>query len=715
MANERSSKVLNEGINAIHSGTFGSYFALRYFLPMYDPRIDDDVHDLTQATTSGNGVEVYPLSASLEDVTITYSGLKGEKLFNADSSYWQNHLGVGSNNIYTISDTRDYVVSASTNIANCGYGYSGGFTGYTSASISGTSYEQGVRVNIINGTSALSSILSGTDMNADGDGDFTGNNIAYIPKVSEPSFALLGGTNVSATSMLYPVASFARVAVSGNDIDAGRYSIRLTAEHGNYRFNKFVLFAVKVNSDGTEDTNVLPVPFSVHVFEGTITKQKTTDDGSGLLWEGVIQLTFGRSPALTNLTNLMVTNWVDLGTSAFELGTSDKVIIFDGAQGAPTSGESKAKLTIIDDEYQQLALGYSNSAYSHVCTCADGTLELSANSGMTVVKDKLLINDPSLATLKLLIGKDLTLPSQFGVSAQAELNIRAPSGITLRNNAVCSELLTVSKNLTVVSACTITKELDVGASNVTFNQTALTHKFRIQGSGSQCEFFDQGTGNFMISASNDLNISAVGSVICYSPSYFSKNVSITKDLDVGTSNVTFNQTALTHKFIINGSGSQCEFLDWGTGNFLISASTSLHISAVSNITHYSSSYFNKSVGFNDPVTFSDNIMIAAYPKTIGPSTCADAMFMDAYGNVSIDALLRCGADGNVGNGLSVGSSSVPIFKIRNDGNKRGLYMREATTVLTPEASYGVVFTSADGNLYYMNESGVFYSIDKTPI
>ena len=137
-------------------------------------------------------------------------------------------------------------------------------------------------------------MLSGTNLVANGLGNFTGTNIAQIPKVSEPAFTMLGGTYSSASSLLYPISSYTSIAVSGDDVDAGRYAIRLTTEHGDFRFNKIVFFAVSVDSNGNIDVTKEPIPFSISVFEGTVIKTKTTDSNAGLLWEGIFQLQFQR-------------------------------------------------------------------------------------------------------------------------------------------------------------------------------------------------------------------------------------------------------------------------------------------------------------------------------------------------------------------------------------------------------------------------------------
>ena len=318
MANAKSSIILDEGLNAVHNMAGGSHFALKYWLPMYDPRIDNEIHTSTQVATQSAGADVYPLSATL-DSTHEYADLEGEKLFNADSTYFQTHVGVSdAEDVYTLPSTLDFVVSGSPNISNLGTGYAVDVSA-TSTTITSASQSKGVKANLINNNYAISQVLSGTTLTADGIGGFTGSDIAQIPQITEISYALDGGgVNTSAVGLLYPVSSFSSMVISGDNVDAGRYNIRLET-HGPFRFNKFVMFVAKMNADGTEDNKYLPVPFSVSVFEGTTEKVRTTSDGTGLQWEGIIQLGFQRDPSLTNLTTQIIDTWTDLDLNAFFL------------------------------------------------------------------------------------------------------------------------------------------------------------------------------------------------------------------------------------------------------------------------------------------------------------------------------------------------------------------------------------------------------------
>jgi len=380
MANAKSSIILNEGLNSVHTGAVGSYFALKYWLPMYDPRIDNEIHSSTQALTSGNDVDVYPLSGTLS-ATHEYADLEGEKIFNADSSELQSHVGVSdSTDVYTLSTSLNYVVCASPNIESVANGYTGVIS-YTSAAVTNTSQRNGVKTNLIgDGLYSISDVLSATTLSANSTGDFTGTEIGLIPKISEIDYSLAGGSNVSAAGLLYPVNSFSSMVVSGDNVDAGRYNVRLET-HGDFRFNKFILFVAKMNADGTEDTTYLPVPFSVSVFEGTTEKVRTTNDGTGLQWEGIIQLAFQRDPTQNNLTNLIIDTWTDLDTSAFTIATNKKVHIFDSDSNV---SPVYAKLTVTDDTINQLALSYDTNVISYLTTSSDGKLIVSADDSLYV-------------------------------------------------------------------------------------------------------------------------------------------------------------------------------------------------------------------------------------------------------------------------------------------------------------------------------------------
>jgi len=376
MANQRTTIITQEGINEIYNGVLGPYFALKYFLPVYDPRIDDVIHTEDQDTTTATGVEVQHLSATI-DGSDTYSTLEGEKIFNQNSQYVRDAYGVSlATDVYSIASDASFVYTSATNVSNLGYGYSGNPT-FDGSSISGSSQYIGVRANLINGTSAMSGLLSAATLSGDNNGNFSGSHVE-LSKFTEIPFQLEGGLNLSATSMLHQVSGYTKITSAGAGVDAGRYTLVLDSTKGNFRFNKFILFASRVDGNGDEVTTVLPVPFAEVAFEGTQTKRMTDPSGNSLLWEGIVQLVFTTETSASNLTNLVVSNWSDTNTSAFGLTTHERVYIYQA--GSSPSVDTGSKLTVESSSGPQIALGTSG-IFSTIRTNSAGTCIVSANNG----------------------------------------------------------------------------------------------------------------------------------------------------------------------------------------------------------------------------------------------------------------------------------------------------------------------------------------------
>jgi len=359
MANLRNSILTQAGINALYNGQLGSHFAVKYWLPVYDPRIDEDIHDpsIGQDTTTGADTTVLPLSGT-DDITMTFANLEGEKILNAKSQYLRDHLGISViDDVWKSQSGSVSIYLSATNITSLGDDYAGN-VGRTSAGVTDSSQYIAGSANLLNNVSAFSDVISAVSLSGDNLGNFEGNNVV-ISKQSEPLYQLFGGSNLSATSLLYPIDGHTSISQAGTTSHAGVYSLRLDADEGDFRFNKFVLFISRMDVNGNEDLAVLPIPFSVTTFEGTNLKQVTDPTGNNLLWKATAQLSFTAPQTSIDVTNLVVSNWSDTTSAGFGLTTSQQVFLY--TSGASPQHSSVAKFNIEDvGGTPHMAIGHSS-------------------------------------------------------------------------------------------------------------------------------------------------------------------------------------------------------------------------------------------------------------------------------------------------------------------------------------------------------------------
>ena len=729
MANAKSSIILDEGLNAVHGGAVGSYFALKYWLPIYDPRIDNEIHTSTQVATQSAGTDVYPLSATLI-ATQQYADLEGEKLFNADSTYFQNHIGVSdAEDVYSLPNTLDYVISGSPNIDSVAYGYTGTIT-VTSASITSASQSKGVKVNLINNNYVIGQVLSGTDLVADGAGGFTGTNIGQIPQISEIQYALGGGVNTSAVGLLYPVSSFSSMVISGDNVDAGRYNIRLEA-HGPFRFNKFVMFVAKMNADGTEDTTYLPVPFSVSVFEGTTEKVRTTSDGTGLQWEGIIQLAFQRDPTQSNLTTQIIDTWTDLDLSAFTIATNKKVHVFDSDSGAYTS---PAKMNITDDTIEQLRLSYNTSAYGTLTTCADGSLTLSAD----VIKLKNVVRvtgteghqwwdniDDGLYMHTWSSGQTVNLSAYYDFSIDCDNDLQlSKSG----NNTNVLGYFSVAQTSTFTSAMTINDTLYLNGNEAqqwwTNSVDGLyMHTWSSGQTVNLSAYYD-----FAIDCNNDLQLSKSGN-----------NTNVLGYFSVAQTSTFTSAMTINDTLYLNGNEAQQWWTNSVDGLYMHTWSSGQTVNL--------SAYYDFSIDCDNDLQLSksgNNTNIMGSLNVAQVLTVTGNAFVNGGSIGNIDGGLPnlfyfasdVGADvrlsgsnifinpengGNVTIGDNTGLISLASPRVIMAQTNSSFSLKEVTTAPTVySTTYGTMFTSASPvdsktHLYFVNDDGEYYEVDMTAV
>jgi hypothetical protein len=175
MANLKDSIITNQGLNAANAlGVGGSSFVLKYFLPMYDPSIDNTIHSSTQAATSGTSTDVKILSASY-DVTQVLTSLEGEKLYNAESPLMQAKAGVNAASaVYSVSPSDNFIITSANNVPT-GIGHTGSPNVVLGTSVDSSSQDVAARINLVGGgTSGISQSVSASSVSVSSVGFFAG-------------------------------------------------------------------------------------------------------------------------------------------------------------------------------------------------------------------------------------------------------------------------------------------------------------------------------------------------------------------------------------------------------------------------------------------------------------------------------------------------------------------------------------------------------------
>jgi len=565
MAQIKTSVILDQGLNAIHNASFGSYFALKYFLPIYDPRIDEVIHTATGETTDGLGTNIFPISGTTSASDFVHNTLEGQKLYDARGLAIE--YGLSEANVWKLTDKTTVYTSA--HLANNGYSYTSAVSN-TTTTISDSSQALPARASLINGVSAIDAqILSATNITADGAGNFTGTDIGFYEELPPVVF-----TNANARDLLYKVDGFSKVTSGSTSatLDLGRYTIRLVTSAGDFRFNKIVLYAQAMNANGTENTSVTPVPFSVASFEGTQTKERSSNNGQGLLWEGVIQLVFARDTSITNLTNLVISNWSD-STSAFGLNTSDDVIIFESNIGQPTPIE--ARLTVSDGSKAQLRLQGTSGIDARTdfnATTKGITQSVNDGSGTLTLSGDLAITSLDSAYPNVGDIKEY-LTNGMSVSAREVMYIDVAN---FGAGEININQFNTGSTFNVKSSSVFSKSVLVDTSDVTLTQTTSTHKLIVGGDESSLALFDVGSGIFTISADLNLHIDA-GSDIS-----FDKVAIFNSGLNFGNDNLSaYDQQVFTMGVVSDGTSVPCistrigdlVFLEVGTFSYTPSVGT----------------------------------------------------------------------------------------------------------------------------------------------
>lgn len=334
--------ICSAGLSSVTSaGTLGPYFALTYFLPAYDFRIDKTICD-TSAISISSLNYTSATHSSLSSVEIIYnnpelSGQGSYDILNFNSMYSKGTIGSGPAFSNTLQKTGDN------------------------------------KINVLNGK-VLQPQVSAVGF----------SNIAPGSLSAMGSYATLAGSSVnywnplSGTSTNWPFQNLFRVTSyspnqSTSGIASGNYKCRIPAGAGSFKFNMLAIYATRVNQYGYADPGVVgspynPTLFAIVVFDTPQVKSDTV--GSLNAFEANVELTFGLASAAATPVYINTDYFTRIPTSnttsAYALNYDGDVVISSSA--TPGSWVPRAKLTITDSEKDQVRLAHDETRYTTIST-----------------------------------------------------------------------------------------------------------------------------------------------------------------------------------------------------------------------------------------------------------------------------------------------------------------------------------------------------------
>lgn len=335
------SYITSAGLKAVTSaGVLGPYFAIKYFIPIYDYRLDRTICRGVSGLTSAVSV------SSLNLVSATHSTLFGEKIYaNGNYSLSENQF------LYWDSDMGSLVDGVNNNVPS----------------------QQSVSTDItFESGKPLSVVVSGSNyivpqegfFNISGTHQYTAGEVSTYNPLSAASWPL---------SAFYRVAGYTPNE-NGLTSATGTFKCRIPPTTGSFKFNGLALYVVKVDGNGFDDYGngstfgFNPTLFSVILFDQAQYKEDSVGGINdfeisvdlGFDWNVI---TSGTSAVAKYIeTNYWVKMPTSTSTSAYGLSYDGDVVISSSAVAG--SYQPRAKLTVTDPYQTQMRLANDNGRFT---------------------------------------------------------------------------------------------------------------------------------------------------------------------------------------------------------------------------------------------------------------------------------------------------------------------------------------------------------------
>lgn len=338
---------LSAAVSAGGENTNGVYFPIKYFLPIYDPRIDTDIHTEDTVTSA---IDI-SASMSASDTNPIENG--GHAIFNGQT--------------YTISDYNALIIDGSETVG--------------ASTITDSDYSSLTKINLLDGTPCLSAI-SATDVLESNEtlGTWEINGTITELSASTDDDNWLTATDANNRDRFFEIKSFTPITTTASDHLRGFYKCRLKPTDGDFRFNKIALFVTNYDASGNEVTGSPLTLIGVVALENTIEKKSSGYGLSNI--EVDVELEFNTSGTVSDFPYKQDEYWrtTPISGSDYAIYTDRFVNIGTSGSGWKT-GEARTEITT--DNLPNLKLSYDDGSVT-----AD--VDLSAGQDNSLVIDDFL-------------------------------------------------------------------------------------------------------------------------------------------------------------------------------------------------------------------------------------------------------------------------------------------------------------------------------------
>ena len=341
---------LSHAISAGSPGFNGPAFPIKYFLLVYDERLDKTIHSVNAGLITD--VLEFTATATSADNSAIQTG--GHLIFNKAG--------------YTISNT-EFLIS--------GGGVEAITPGIGSDTLTGSTKNDLTVVNLFQGNPLLTVISAG-------DADpFTTSPGTWL--LDQP-YTIISGTSATDSFLTdkanyFEIASFSPIgsgSAPGGATLRGLFKARLEPNVGDFKFNKIALFEAEFKN-GVEQ-NSQPTLIAMASLQDPVSK---TVSGTGNLStvEMDMEVEFnvdGNFEAIAYKTQDYWTQVPMISGNAFGLFFNGTVAI--GASGQPTDWLSKGQLQVSAPDKPQLRLGFGIDKYAEFEVDSTGSISISAEN-----------------------------------------------------------------------------------------------------------------------------------------------------------------------------------------------------------------------------------------------------------------------------------------------------------------------------------------------
>lgn len=358
-AQQTATIITSAGLQQVNASQIDPIFAIRYFLPLYDQRIDTEIHtDPYNGSTSALPAFMSQTSAD------EFSDLIGEKIWdlrNTTSAY-----SLDGNEVYVIKSPSSSVIGV--------------------AGISGTDQLAAGSQNLLNGV-PMSPVVSGVNptLSIPTPGGLT--NFSYGSGFQD--FTTTSAGNIfNNANRDYLFSDVRYTPITSGGFIRGSFKCIMTNTVGDFKFNKVALFLVRVDQHGNEITTTDPTLFAIVALDRVIEKHKIGTKKQVQQFELDVELSFSLNQAGGDNTLFLDTEYwtqvpINGSTEPTNIGLfyQNDVAIGTSA-GSDGSWNPQAHLHITDPYKDQLRISsdYANNYATFNVDKSTGALTFDTSS-----------------------------------------------------------------------------------------------------------------------------------------------------------------------------------------------------------------------------------------------------------------------------------------------------------------------------------------------